>query len=178
MKMSKRRLSLILVGIAMIAVTGFVALSQTWVTASAMMHLTQAGSSAQLKVFWDCGMTGPVTDIDWGPVTSGQRYVRSVFVVNPGTVMLYVTYLPTWWPVPPGQYKFHIECFIHMEGTPCQLNKPPSPIPMVEKDINTPTIGYELYPGCMIKVDIRLTVESIEVGKTYDFPFEFHGYMP
>jgi len=171
--MSKKRLSLILVGIALIAVTGFIALSQTWVSATAMMHLSASSPSGELKIFWDCDASVPVTDINWGSVTQGQRYRRSVFLLNTGTVMLVVYYMPTWYQ--DTQYKFHIECFVHALGTKCQLNKVEPPEPLLEKT-DYPIHGYDLYPGDMIKVDIYLTVETIQAGGVYSFPFEVHGY--
>ena len=174
--MSKKKLSALLIGLALIAITGFAALSQTWSSATFLMRLVEADPSYKIGVYWCCDMLDEVTEIDWGAVTAGERYIRSIFVANQGTKMLYLTYLPTWYEN--AQYKFHIECFIHMEGTPCQLNKPPTPIPMEEKDPITPEIGYMLYAGCMVKIDILLTIEVIEAGMPYEFDFQLHGYSP
>jgi hypothetical protein len=170
--MSKKRLGLIFLGIALIAVTGITALSQTWVSATATMHLTESASTANLKVYWDCGALNPTTDIDWGPVTSGQTYVRSLFVLNTGTVALKVYYLPTWYQN--AQYKFHIECFVVKDGTKCQLYDI-AKTQMLEKT-DYPTPGYDLPAGTMIKVDVYLTVDMIEVATTYSFEFGFHGF--
>ena len=95
---------MVFIGLAMIAITGFMTLSHTWVKTT----VDPIGSTAQLeagpiKIYWDCDKTNPVIDIDWGPVTEGQTYGKSVFVMNEGIEMLWVTYLPTW--VQDIQYK-------------------------------------------------------------------------
>jgi len=179
MQMSRKKAGLILFGLAMMAITGFAALSQQWVTSTIAMRLVQSSAGyGPIKAYWDCDMLHDVVDIDWGSVTSGQRYVRSIFIVNKGNTLLYICYMPTYFN--DTQYKFHIECFVHAEGTPCQLNKiiPPPPIPEKEDILANPTLGYKLYPGMMIKIDIYLTVEMIEIGKAYVIPFEIHGYAP
>ena len=170
---------MILVGIAMIAATGFMALSQQWVTTTITMRLVQSSPGVgPISAYWDCEMLHAIADIDWGPVSSGQRYIRSIFVANKGTTLLYLCYMPTYFN--DTQYKFHIECFVHAEGTPCQLNKiiPPPPIPEKKDILGNPTLGYKLYPGMMIKIDIYLTIEVIETGKAYTIPYELHGFAP
>ena len=161
-------------GLTMISVTGLVALNDTWTSCTIHMHASTA-ATVSLAQYSDCLQTIPLDTYDWGGVSQGETYQMEFYVVNTGTLGLFITYLPTQVPFPDPQINMVIMCtIIEWGNVPCQISEAVN-IPMVEKDPTNPTQGYFLGPGKWVKIRVELTVNSLISGATYDFDFAIHG---
>lgn len=168
-----RKAIFVLIGIALVGIVGFTALSNMWTSAVIRMHAAPGGS-LNLILFEDCDMVTPATAHDWDGITQGQHYEWSLFVYNPpGSVGLYITYLPTDLWFNDNQTHLVITVNVVKFGLPCQLADVLEPLP--EKNPATPSLGYWLPATKMIKLDIDLYVESVVSGATYDWDFTVFG---
>jgi hypothetical protein len=168
-----RKAIFVLIGIALVSIVGFSALSNMWTSTSISMHAAPGGS-LNLRLFEDCAMLTPATVHDWDGITQGQHYEWSLFVYNPpGSVGLYITYLPTDLWFNDNQTHLIITVNVVQFGLPCQLSPASQALP--EKNPLTPANGYFLPATKMIKLDIDLFVESVVSGAVYDWQFTVYG---
>jgi hypothetical protein len=167
-----RKAIFVLIGIALVSIVGFSALSNMWTSAVIRMHAAPA-TSVTLALFEDCGKLIPATAHDWDGVTQGQHYEWSIFVFNTGSMGLYITYLPTdiWFDT--NQTHFLITVNVVKFGLPCQLADVSAALP--EKNPATPALGYWLPATKMIKLDIDFFVDSTVSGGVYDWDFTVYG---
>jgi hypothetical protein len=172
-KISKKLLVAIM-GLAMISVTGLAALNDTWTSCTIQMHASTA-ATVSLAQFEDCLQTIPLNTYDWGGVAQGETYQMEYYVMNTGTLGLWITYLPTQVDLGDPQIDMVIICtIIEWGNVPCQVSGTLSE-PMLEKDPTAPDQGYFLGPGKWVKIRVELTANSLISGATYDFDFAIHG---
>lgn len=162
----------VLLGIVLVSVAGYSALSNMWTSAVIKMHAAPA-SSVTLALFEDCNKLVPATAHDWDGISQNQHYEWSIFVYNTGSMGLYITYLPTdvWFDT--NQTHFVITVNAVMFGLPCQLSTVNASLP--EKNPAIPSQGYWLPATKMIKLDIDLYVDSTVSGGVYDWDFTVYG---
>ena len=172
-KMMKKRF---LVGVFMVAVVALSVaqvLTQTWTSATISMHAGTV-STVGIALFEDCATTVPINSWDWNGVTQDNTYELHVYIKNTGTETLVITYLPTLIDFYDNQAQFRLDVTVMEFGMPCQLYLVDW-VPMPEKDVAYPELGYELPPGKVIKVDIELTAIMVVSGGVYDWDFSFYG---
>jgi hypothetical protein len=169
-KMNKK----LLLGILCIAVIGIAATSafaDTWLSKYKNIYL-KTGSSQGICLFDDCNALCPATDVVQA-VQQGGSYEFAVYVLNTGTAPVYITYLPTDVSTDGGQTRFHIDVQVIGFGMPCEMiaNNIPLPAPVTslpwalpEKNVNAPTAGFPLNPNKMIKLDITISVASVDLN--------------
>ena len=178
----------LVLGILAIAIVAAAAsatvLSDTWLDTFITLNM-HTGSLQSLGVFTDCAATVTATSHDFGVVTQGNTYEWTIYVYNTGSDAMNITYLPTTYaPVPlGGQVNILIKVDVIEYGAPCQMSPnviapPPGftlPYALEEKLASQPSLGWPLMPTKMIKLDIKLTVNSVVVGGVYAIPFEIAG---
>jgi hypothetical protein len=181
--MSRKKLFVAIIGLAMISVTGLVALNDTWTSCTISMHASTA-STVSLAQFEECLLTTPLNGYDWLGVNQGETYQMEYYLRNTGTVGLYITYLPTDLSWDNNQVRMSIAVkVIEWGNVPCQMFpieedgqttvNPPNFLP--EKDAANPSQGYFLGPGKIVKLRVELTVMSVTAGGFYQWEFAIHG---
>lgn len=162
----------VILGILLVSIAGYAALSNMWTSATISMHAAPA-NNVTVALFQDCDKLLPATAHDWDGVSQGQHYEWSLFVYNTGSMGLYITYLPTDKYFDENQTHFYITVKVVKFGLPCQLNDANQTL--LEKIPLTPAQGYWLPPTKMIKLDIDLFVDSTVSGGDYSWDFTIYG---
>lgn len=173
MEISKKKLLLGIVGLALIAGTGILAWNATWTSCTITMH---AGTATVVTIaqFEDCMMTIPLNSYDWNGIVQGETYQMEYYVLNTGTVGVFITYLPTDLTFYEDQARMTIwVTVIEWGNNPCQPN--PEDFRLPEKDPFDPLLGYFLGPGKWVKLRVEMFVESVVSGGVYDWDFTIHG---
>ena len=180
--MNKKLLLGILCVVA-IAIVGTAAFADTWLSRINNIYL-KTGSSQNIALYKDC-------DAKYAPedfiqlVEQDGVYEFSLYVLNTGTTSVYITYLPTDVSTDGGQTRFHITVQIIGYGLPCQMIANNIPLPtgiaslpynLPEKSTANPTAGFPLMPNKMIKLDVTVRVDSIDLSSQpalgWRIPFE------
>src|SRR3990170_6563356 len=79
--------------IAVVAIAGASVLADTYKSKTVRFYVNSGGSQ-DICLFDDCWALRKATD--WHqPVTEGNTYEYALYVLNTGTEMVYITYLPT-----------------------------------------------------------------------------------
>jgi len=180
-KMNKK----LLLGILCIAVVGIAATSvfaDTWLSKYKPIWV-KTGSSQGICLFDDCYAMRPSND-EFQCVEQGGVYEFAVYVLNTGTAPVYITYLPTDINIDGSQTRFHITVDVIGYGMPCEMIAnniiPPAgitlPYSLPEKSTAAPTAGFPLNPNKMIKLDISVRVDSVDLTNQpamgWKIPFE------
>jgi hypothetical protein len=181
-KMNKKLLLGILC-VAVVAIAGTAAFSDTWLSRYKNIVL-KTGSSQNILLFDDCEARIPVYD-NYQNVQQGGLYEFAIYVLNTGTAPVYITYLPTDININGGQTRFHVTVQVIGFGMPCEMIANNIPLPtgiaslpynLPEKNTATPTAGFPLSPNKMIKLDITVRVDSVDLSSQpiggWVIPFE------
>jgi hypothetical protein len=176
----------LLLGILCIAVVGIMAtaaFSDTWLSQYKNIYV-KTGSSQGIALFDDCNAECPVSEVVQSVQQDGS-YEFAVYVLNTGTAPVYITYLPTDVNTDGGQTRFHITVNVIGFGMPCEMILNNIPLPtglcqlpyaLPEKNVNAPTAGFPLSPNKMIKLDITVRVDSLDLNNQpvlgWKIPFE------
>ena len=176
MKISKKKLLVAILGLAMISITGLVALNDTWTSCTIQMTANTA-ASARIFQYKTCALGFFFFEsYNWGGVTQGETYQLEYYIYNSGTLGLYITYLPTDLSFYGNQARMHIDVTVIEWGNePCQMFTDGLPYVLPEKDPLNPQQGYFLGPGKIAKLRVELTVASVVAGGVYNFNFTIHG---
>ena len=174
----------LLLGILCIAVVGIGAASvvaDTWMSRYVSFSFT-TGSMQNISLFKDCAASAPPET--WTQVvTQGNTYEYTLYVENDGTDLVYITYLPTQVSFDNGQTRFYITVNVLNFGVKCQMTGNNIPLPigvqelpfaLPEKNLLQPTGGFPLAPNKMIKLDVMVRVDSIDLNHVgpWVVPFE------
>lgn len=178
-----KKLLLGILCIAIVAVAASGVYADTWLSRFKNIVL-KTGSSQNILLFDDCAATMPVYD-NYQNVQQGGNYEFAIYVLNTGTAPVYITYLPTDVNINGGQTRFHITVNVIGFGMPCEMiaNNIPLPSPIAslpyalpEKDVTKPSSGFPLNPNKMIKLDITVRVDSVDLSSMpptgWVIPFE------
>ena len=176
----------LLLGILCIAVVGIMAtaaFSDTWLSKYKNIYV-KTGSSQGICLFDDCNAMRPASE-EIQMVQQGGTYEFAVYVLNTGTAPVYITYLPTDVIADGSQTRFHITVNVIGFGMPCEMiaNNIPLPAPIAslpyalpEKNTAAPTAGFPLNPNKMIKLDITVRCDSVDLTNQpvlgWKIPFE------
>jgi len=178
-----KKLLLGILCVAAIAVVATSAFADTWLSKFNNIYL-KTGSSQNIALYKDCDAL--VSPEDWVQlVEQGGVYEFSVYVLNTGTNTVYITYLPTDVSTDGGQTRFHIIVGVIGYGLPCQMIANNIPLPtgiaslpylLPEKSTASPTAGFPLMPNKMIKLDVAVRVDSVDLSSQpalgWRIPFE------
>jgi hypothetical protein len=169
--------------VAVIAIAGTAAFADTWLSKFNNIYL-KTGSSQEIKLFDDCDAKYETSDLVQHVEQDGV-YEFALYVLNTGTSAVYITYLPTDVSVDAGQTRFHITVQVIGFGMPCQMIANNIPLPagisslpynLPEKSIANPTSGFPLASNKMIKLDITVRVDSLDLSSQpvlgWKIPFE------
>jgi hypothetical protein len=178
-----KKLLLGILCIAIIAVTASGVYADTWLSRFKNIIL-KAGTAQNILLFDDCAATVPVSD-NFQNIQQGGSYEFAIYVLNTGTAPVYITYLPTDVSLSGGQTRFHITVNVIGFGLPCEMIANNIPLPtgitslpyaLPEKSVTAPTTGFPLNPNKMIKLDITVRVDSVELSANgtaaWIIPFE------
>jgi archaellum component FlaG (FlaF/FlaG flagellin family) len=177
----------LLLGVLCIAVVALGAASvvaDTWMSRIVNFSFT-TGTSQNIELFRDCSATlAPET---WNQmVTQGNTYEYTLYVENDGTELLYITYLPTNVVFDAGQTRFYVTVAVINFGVACQMTDNNIPLPtgitslpfaLPEKNVNAPNAGFPLAPNKMIKLDVMVRCDSVDLNHVggWQIPFEVVG---
>ena len=179
----------LLFGVLCIAVVAFGAtavVADTWM--SRLLTFTfRTGTMQSIKLWKNCEATfAPEPWIQ--AVSQGNTYEYTLYVLNDGTELVYITYLPTDVTLNAGQTRFHITVDVINYGVPCQMTDNNLQLPtgvsslpyaLPEKSIANPSAGFPLGPNKMIKLDVMVRVDSVDLGTnmtgSWTIPFEVVG---
>ena len=179
----------LLLGVLCIAVVAFGAtavVADTWM--SRLLTFTfRTGSMQSMSLWKDCNkMYAPEPWVQ--SVSQGNTYEYTLYVFNDGTELVYITYLPTDVTTDGGQTRFHITVDVINYGVPCQMTDNNLQLPtgvlslpfaLPEKSIANPSAGFPLGPNKMIKLDVMVRVDSVDLGTEssagWIVPFEVVG---
>ena len=164
-----KKLLLGILCIAIVAVAASGVYADTWLSKFKNIVL-RTGSSQNICLFDDCAATIPVYD-NYQNVQQGGSYEFAIYVLNVGTAPVYITYLPTDISTNGGQTRFHITVNVIGFGLPCEMTANNIPLPtgftlpyaLPEKNVNVATTGFPLSPNKMIKLDITVRVDSVDL---------------
>ena len=178
-----KKLLLGILCIAIIAISASAVYADTWLSRFKNIVL-KTGSSQDIILYEDCAATVRVSD-NLQNVKQGGSYEFALYVLNTGTAPVFITYLPTDVNLNGGQTRFHITVDVIGYGMPCEMimNNIPLPtcvcnlpIALPEKNINSPSTGFPLSPNKMIKLDITVRVDSVDLSSQPELgwviPFE------
>ena len=176
----------LLLGILCIAIVGIIAtsaFSDTWLSKFKTIYV-KTGSSQGIMLFDDCDARCLASDVIQC-VQQGGNYEFAVYVLNTGTAPVYITYLPTDVTADAQQTRFHITVQVIGFGMPCEMIANNIPLPtgvsslpynLPEKNVNAPTAGFPLNPNKMIKLDITVRCDSVDLTNQpmlgWKIPFE------
>ena len=162
--------------VAAIAVVGTAAFADTWLSKYNSIYI-KTGSSQEICLFKDCDAHW-VADDGWcESVEQDGTYEFSLYVLNTGSRLVYITYLPTDFSANAGQTRFRVTVQVIGYGMPCQMIANNIPLPtgitqlpyaLPEKIIANPTAGFPLNPNKMIKLDITVAVLSVDLSQVPD----------
>jgi hypothetical protein len=171
--------------VAVIAIAGTAAFADTWLSQFNNIYI-KTGTTQEIKLFDDCDAKYEVQP--WTQaVEQGGVYEFALYVLNTGTKQVYITYLPTDFSSDAGQTRMHITVQVIGFGMPCQMIANNIPLPtgvaslpynLPEKSIGNPTAGFPLAPNKMIKLDVTVRVDSLDLNHvpstlgTWTIPFE------
>ena len=175
--------------IAIFAVSMASVLSDTWVDKPAPFTFNSSmGSNAvSIGLFADCAATVPLATSgvahDFGLVAQGNTYEWTIYVLNNGAEQVYLTYSPTTYTANGGQTAATVRVQAIAYGVPCETSgttlTPPDgyklPYSLPEKNVNAPTAGFLLMPDKIVKLDVQLSVASVDAGMTFTVPFQISG---
>jgi len=182
-----------LVGIFAVAIFAFsmaAVLSDTWVdrAASFTFNSSANGNLVSIGLFADCAASVPLASTgvahDFGLVAQGNTYEWTIYVLNNGAEQVYLTYSPTSFTANGGQTAAMIAVQAIAYGVPCETSGttlvPPLPqnqLPynLPEKTVNNPTAGFLLMPNKIVKLDVKLSVISVDAGLSFTVPFMIAG---
>ena len=182
-----------LIGILAVAIFAFsmaAVLSDTWVDRAASFTFNSSTNSnlVSIGLFADCAASVPLASTgiahDFGLVAQGNTYEWAIYVLNNGAEQVYLTYSPTTFTANGGQTAALIAVQAIAYGVPCETSGttlvPPLtanalPYNLPEKNVNTPTNGFLLLPDKIVKLDVKLTVQSVDAGLTFTVPFQISG---
>jgi archaellum component FlaG (FlaF/FlaG flagellin family) len=182
LKNLNKKLLLGVLCIAIIAVGAAAVVADTWISRLVSFRFT-TGTSQSIALYKDCAATfAPEPWVQ--SVAQGQTYEYTMYVFNNGTQLVYITYLPTDVTLDGGQTHMTIAVDVLNYGVPCEMVgnniQLPSPITSLpyalpEKKVSTPSIGFPLGPNKMIKLDVKVTVLSVDLGtgSSGSWPFNF-----
>jgi hypothetical protein len=173
------------------------------VTFTADPNGAQGSSGVSIGLYQDCALTTPVVgamtnpstpplsgrDVagpshNFGRVSEGNTYEWPIYVVNNGSKQVYITYLPTTFSFDTGQTSGTIAVQVIAYGLGCETSgttlTPPLasnalPYNLPEKDPSSPQSGFLLWPGKVIKLDVKLHITNIVADATYGIAFEIAG---
>ena len=182
-KKMNKKLLLGILAIALVAIVGTTVVADSWKSKFLGFRLN-AGGTQSLYLYKDCWAF--FTAEGWTQsVTEGNTYEFSVYVLNTGTELMYITYLPTDVNRDNGQTRFRITVDVINYGLPSQMTDNNIALPtgiaslpyaLPEKNVATPTNGFPLMPNKMIKLDISIEVFSVDLNTgTWTFDFEVIG---
>jgi hypothetical protein len=181
-----KKILLGILAVAIVAIAGTAAFADTWLSKYNNIYV-KTGSSQAICLFSDCDARCPSQD--WVQcVEEDGVYEFSLYVLNTGTSAVYITYLPTdFAPIIPdaGQTRMHITVQVIGFGMPCQMIANNIPLPtgvsslpytLPEKSTAAPTNGFPLGSNKMIKLDVTLRVDSLDLNNQpilgWKIPFE------
>jgi hypothetical protein len=183
LKEMNKKLLLGILCVAVIAISASAALSDTWLSKFKSIYV-KTGSSQGICLYDDCNAER-VAGMEVQAVQQGGSYEFAVYVLNTGTAPVYITYLPTDINTDGGQTRFHITVQVIGFGMPCEMIANNIPLPtgiaslpynLPEKNVNTPTAGFPLNPNKMIKLDITVRCDSVDLTSQplvgWKIPFE------
>ena len=144
----------------------------------------KAGTSQSIMLFDDCDARCPASD--WIQcVEQGGDYAFALYVLNTGTSPVYITYLPTNVNLDGGQTRFTVAVQVIGFGMPCEMIANNIPLPagvdslpftLPEKNTQMPDQGFPLNPNKMIKLDVTVHVDSVDLTNQpmmgWKIPFE------
>ena len=177
-----KKLLLGILCIAIVAVAASGVYADTWLSRFKNIVL-KTGSSQNIMLYDDCAASIPVVD-NYQNVQQGGSYEFAVYVLNAGTAPVYITYLPTDVSLNSGQTRFHITVNVIGFGLPCEMIANNIPLPsgftlpyaLPEKNVAVPTTGFPLSPNKMIKLDVTVRVDSVDLSSQptmgWSIPFE------
>ena len=178
-----KKLLLGILCVAAIAIVATSAFADTWLSKFNNIYL-KTGSSQNIALYKDCDAKYVPEDFIQLVEQDGV-YEFALYVLNTGTNTVYITYLPTDVSTDGGQTRFHITVQVIGYGLPCQMIANNIPLPtgiaslpynMPEKSLGSPTSGFPLMPNKMIKLDITVRVDSIDLSSQpalgWRIPFE------
>ena len=175
-----------ILAVAIVAVAGTAAFADTWMSKFNDIYI-KTGSSQEIKLFRDADAEYYAEA--WSEsVEQDGIYEFSLYVLNTGSRMVYITYLPTDFSANAGQTRFRVTVNVIGFGMPSQMIANNIPLPagisslpyaLPEKNVNTPSTGFPLNPNKMIKLDVTVTVLSVDLnqapnqlGIRWTIPFE------
>ena len=182
-----------IIGMLAIAIFAFsmaAVLSDTWVDKAApfTFNSIQNGSNVSIGLFSDCALTTPIATTgvahDFGLVAQGNTYEWTLYVVNNGANQVYLTYAPTTYSANGGQTAGTIAVQAIAYGVACETSgttlAPPLaanalPYNLPEKSTSHPSAGFLLMPNKVVKLDVKLTITSVDAGLTFTVPFMIAG---
>jgi len=182
--------------VAIFAVSAYTAFADTWIDKS--LPLTYNGDFTSgsatgttdlvhISIYEDCALTTPATGHDFGNVFEGNTYEWAVYVTNDGAEQVYLSYSPTTFTdsaASAGQVDATIKVTAIAYGLGCETSgttlTPPLtsnalPYNLPEKNAAAPTNGFLLMPGKVVKLDVQVTVLSIDQGVPVTIPFAISG---
>ena len=182
-----------LIGIFAVAIFAFsmaAVLSDTWVdrAASFTFNSSANGNLVSIGLFADCAASVPLASTgvahDFGLVAQGNTYEWTIYVLNNGAEQVYLTYSPTVFTANGGQTAAMIAVQAIAYGVPCETSGttlvPPLeanrlPYNLPEKTVANPTAGFLLMPNKIVKLDVKLSVISVDAGLSFTVPFMIAG---
>ena len=182
-----------LIGILAIAIFAFsmaAVLSDTWVDRPASFTFNSSVNSSDVSIglYADCAATVPLATSgvahDYGLVAQGNTYEWTIYVLNNGAEQVYLVYSPTTFSANGGQTAATIAVQAIAYGVPCETSgttlTPPLaanalPYNLPEKNVANPTNGFLLLPDKIVKLDVKLTIASVDAGMTFTVPFMISG---
>ena len=182
-----KKILLGILAIAVVAIAGTAAFADTWMSKFNDIYI-KTGSSQEICLFQDCDARWVANDGWCESVEQGGVYEFSLYVLNTGSRMVYITYLPTDFSANAGQTRFRVTVNVIGFGMPSQMIANNIPLPagisslpyaLPEKNVNTPSTGFPLNPNKMIKLDVSVEVISVDLnqapniwGTRWTIPFE------
>jgi hypothetical protein len=147
--------------------------------------VTPAYTNPSFPMIWIARVGSlPAVAHNFGMVSEGNTYEWPIYVVNNGSKQVYITYLPTTFISDDGQTAGSISITVIAYGLGCETSGttlvPPLasnalPYNLPEKFAATPQIGFLLMPNKVIKLDVKLTINSIMADQTYEMLLDIAG---
>jgi hypothetical protein len=186
----KKKLFVVIFAIAMIAVSATAVLSETWfdttITLTATADSSATGRYVHVLIREDCakisqGLTDSVASHAFGSVYQGVTYEWTVYVLNDGAQPAYLFYSPTHYTATfANQIDVNILVKAIAYGPECQITDMAVPLPtgvaslpflLPEKAVGVaPNTGFLLAPGKEVKLDVMMTVNSVQLGTPITIP--------
>ena len=194
-----------ILAIAIFAISAYSVLADTWIDKQMTITFagySNGGSGHQLAdigVYTDCALVHSATPIDapadgassnaiiahdFGNVMEGNTYEWAIYVVNGGEQQVYLSYLPTTITGNGGQIAATLHVTAIAYGLACETSgttlSPPLasnalPYSLPEKNVAAPTSGFLLMPNKVVKLDVQLSILSVDEGVTSIVTFTIAG---